>query len=367
MRIAVVGSGFGGSSIAYHVLNNAFAGCRSPAVTLLHKGNGDKHRAACASLVSGGLLHPFTGPRASPSCETMECFRDAAVFLETIQALSSVSFAKRTELLKIVPMWRLRPAKRVEQNSLFKDAAKRHPASLLYLESVKDWIPDMQMDCPGILVRDAFSVNAPKYLRALHRVLQSQGCTFKEESICSITNLSNTHDHVFVACGSGFTGIAELARLSAELKLIKGQTVFWTERHVKQGSSPSIPVFARFYLHEAPFADDTEEGMRLMIGGSTYEEVDSLVASYEPQENSSTRELQHSLKIMHPEYSRIPETAKIWKSGVRVAHRTSHLPLCGRLEGPLSNVSYLVGFGSRGLLYHSSWGRKVVAEAFSTK
>ncbi|MDJ0652392.1 MAG: FAD-dependent oxidoreductase, partial [Simkaniaceae bacterium] len=196
-KIAVVGGGFSGLGLSYHLLR------LGENVTLFDgKGIGGG-----ASGIASGLLHPYLGESAHLS------WRGKEGLDETKRLLSIVGAAvyKKSGILKMV----VTP----KQEKAFRKLAQRY-------EDVEWWEADRCHDSvkgshylPGIFIQSGMTVHASLYLKGLWEVCESLGGQLEKRTV-SLTDLG-AFDVVVLAAGAGMRGFAAGKKL--ELKFNKGQ------------------------------------------------------------------------------------------------------------------------------------------------
>lgn len=169
------------------------------------------------------------------------------------------------------------------------------------------------------LIKSGMTVFCQDYLEALASLLQKKGMELKIEKFHNQTGF----DRVLLACGEGIRHFAQLP-----VEFLKGQLLCY------EGESPHPKSYiSRGYIAK------TRSGFEV---GSTYERK---FASSEPCEETAQ-------KLLPAQSGKLVCV----KAGVRVCPIGTYLPLAQQLK---DNVFIFTGLGSRGLLYHALFGKKV--------
>lgn len=304
MNIAVVGAGFSGLSICYHLLQHE--GC---SVSLFD----EKGIGGGASGVSSGLLHPYPALDGKPSWNAAACLQESKELIETIQRTCSLPLADYSGILRY--------ALSTEQELRFR----QYPD----MEKISDQL---------FLIRSGITVYARRYLHALWDVCRKKNAELYVQKIHFIEEL-HSFDAVVLAAGWGMRTLLGASPL--KLNFTKGQRLRC--RAVK----PVRSAIGKGYLS---VCDDPQ----FFEIGSTYErDFESALACKE----TATELLKPQIDFFHPE-AHIEECL----SGVRVSRTGQYLPLAEKIH---KNCYVLTAMGSRGLLYHAYFGRQMAQTLIS--
>ena len=258
-RYAVIGAGFAGVAVAWHLLQHA-SPC-NPIRIRLYDAFGI---GAGGSGVAAGLLHPYT-PRGKVLWQGREAFQDA---LHLIEAAES---ANGTEDSPFV--WRhglLRPARQLKQAQQFAKHIISHPhgaelaeemgARCIYdVEELEKMVPGMRFEhnlmeaadaekllqeststsksaAFGLFTRNAVVLQPQHYLAALWKSCQnmhielassSSTATFHKRRVSSLAQLEHEEgpfDGIVIAAGAAVDSIAE-SKGHLPLDLCQGYTL----------------------------------------------------------------------------------------------------------------------------------------------
>ncbi|MBI3900585.1 MAG: FAD-dependent oxidoreductase [Chlamydiia bacterium] len=312
MRIAIVGAGMAGLALC-----RIFSKRKEIEVTLFDaKGIG-----LGASGVSTGLLHPFPGKHANLSRDGEAAFLESLQFLEDVETESGKKVHQRCGIF--------RPAIREEQK---RDFMKNQ------IEGLSCWKEDVLFGSglgSGLWIPKGTVVFMRSYLLALWDLVQKEGVKFQQKNITSLSELS-LFDHVIVTAGYETQNIAECKKL--HLSKIKGQALLCR-------TTQPLSFALASHGHISPTEDP-----QLVLVGSTYErnfsspDPDPVVALQLLQQVASFYQ-----EALHFEVIQV-------LSGVRISHPNRHQPIVEKIG---KNGIVFTGLGSRGLLYHVFFAKKV--------
>ncbi|XP_002441935.2 uncharacterized protein LOC8082768 isoform X1 [Sorghum bicolor] len=376
LRYAVLGAGFAGLSVAWHLLKHSPRDSRVSVDIYDENGVGGG-----ASGVSGGLLHPY-----SPKVKLL--WSGAEFWKESMDLLRSAEQANRTTGSDITNgddnlIWRrgiVRPPTTEKAADILLENVQSclESCSLQLLDSdaAQRLIPGLRTPFDfAVYMPLALNVNPKKYLQALFSACQnladeasslpSEQKEFKlyKQHVDDLHHLAGNYDSVIVCLGAKVRSLPELANklplrtcrgVIAEFKL-PSDTV---EEYGSQ--SPSI-------LSDAWLAF---QGPRSVSIGSTWQ--------WKSENDSSTVSDEESLTAMEellPKASGVYPRINKWdfvgaRAGIRAMPpltANGSLPLLGCLDdllGKKSNCTFWLvgGLGARGLLYHGLVG-KLTAKA----
>ena len=317
MKVAILGAGYCGLSLAWHLSSQA-------EVTIF-----DQEKYGKASYASTGLLHPFLGTRPRLSWNGFTAFQETLDLLEEMQAKSSKKVFKRTGIFK--------PILYDKQIPDFRKAHEKFE-EIEWVSSVhKQWGYQDLKDLTGIWVPDGLTIFSKNYLSVLSDACFSQGVKRVYQNIADLEELQG-FDHIVLATGSSSHLFSELQDI--QLDRVKGQALLceWPE------GVPPLPMSIIGQGHIC-----MSEDLKTCFIGSTYEH------QFDTEEPT---DLVFRLKEQIGAYFPPAKDFKVLStvSGVRIYRKKSHLPLVTRLSEKLWAFTAI---GSRGLLYHSFLGKKL--------
>lgn len=318
-KIAVVGAGFAGLAVCWHLL-------QYPAieVTLFDPagiGGG-------ASGVSTGLLHPFPGRLALRSWLSTQGMQASLELINSAEKALNHSVALRTGIFRIA----VQPI----QKKAFFQRAQEDPEAL-WIENVQDKICGA-IQAPGLWIPSGITVFSKLYLEGLWASCVVKGASFKKERIESLGQLSD-FDQSILAVGDKSMQFSECSQF--DIQLVKGQTLICQTQktvpssligigHMTATEYPNVCQIGSTYEHGYDNADPHPEVANELLG---------------------------KIALFYPEAATY-EVMQI-KAGIRIAPKTGYRPLAVKIA---STSWALTGLGSRGLLYHALFAKKM-AEA----
>lgn len=321
MKIAVIGAGFGGLSVAFHLLSF------SHQVTLFdHRNIGEG-----TSSVASGLIHPFPGSMVKTSLYEKEGREKTRQLIQKAAELSEYPLMTPGPLLRV--------ATNKEQEKTLTALMKTRDDLRLAKETWKG----VRKDFASFWIDSGFTVHSKHYLKALFKLFMSLKGQFEKVKIQSLDQLT-AFDHIVLATGSESDAFLQLSKRGFTKK--KGQIL-----EVKCDLMKEMPsIIGKGYL-----AKTDKETFHL---GSTYEkhfqspQFDQKVAESIILDNART-------------YLTCVDQCEIigGSAGVRFAKRSHYLPFVTFLK---RNLSVITAFGSRGLLYHALCG-EMLAKAIDQK
>lgn len=256
---------------------------------------------AGASGVCSGLLHPYPGLSA-------RCGKEAMEGLELTQQLIALAEEEVNSPLAC--------RKGILRRSIHEEQKER-------LKSYEDV---QQVENDLFWIKKGWTVYSLEYLQALVRLLQRRGMQFIIKKIEDITQLKE-FDRVLFTCGYG---IREFFSLPVEF--LKGQLLSY------KGNSPfPMSFIAKGYITK------TKEGFEV---GATYERNFSTVLPC----------LEKAKELLPIQKEIVEGTLLGAKAAVRVCLKGHYLPLIQKIS---QEVFVFTGLGSRGLLYHALFGKKM--------
>ncbi|CAN6202308.1 unnamed protein product [Urochloa humidicola] len=376
LRYAVLGAGFAGISVAWHLLKRSPRDSRVSVDIYDENGVGGG-----ASGVSGGLLHPYS-PKVKLLWKGAEFWKESMDLLRSAEQANGTAgsdTASQDESL----IWR-RGIVRPPTTEKAADILLENAQSCLESCSVQVLDSDAaQRLIPGLCVPFDFAVYMPlalninpkKYLQALFSACQNladeasslssepKELKLYKQHVDNLHQMSGDYDSVIICLGAKACSLPELAN-KLPLRACRGVIAEFqlpsdtVEEYGNQ--SPSI-------LSDAWMAF---QGPRTVSVGSTWQ--------WKSENFSSTVSDEEALAAkdeLLPKASGVYPGISKWdfvhaRAGIRAMPpltTNGSLPLLGRLDemvGKKSNCKFWLvgGLGARGLLYHGLVG-KLTAEA----
>lgn len=329
-RIVILGAGFCGLAVAYYLTD--LLGEQVELTIMDAQQLGEN-----ASGISAGLLHAYPGvqaKRAKNSAEGME---------ETLQLAQAASRALGQEIA--IKTGLLRPAISAEQRIDFFNTSQHCPDTL-WMESqeCEQRVPNLA-DAPGLYIADAYMIKTKEYLQGLWKICESRGISWQKKQIDSLDDLSD-FDLRIICGGASTPSLAELTALP--ITQIKGQIL----EIKKPESMPalSLPLASKGYLVPGSFPET-------LCLGATFERTFSHA---HPDLETAQKLLRPKFEALFPSY----DTFEVLtcKAGIR-ASAPHHQPLSIRRS---DNTWILTGMGSKGLLYHALYAKRLALEVVRT-
>lgn len=319
MRIAVIGAGFSGLAVAWHLLN------LSAQVTVFDStgiGGG-------ASGIAVGLLHPYAGLHAKLNRFGLEGYAATLKLLEVASQALGHPVADFSGLLRI--------ALNDSQKQDYADCAKKYPdVEWLNEQQCQTKIPGVALH-PGIFIKSAVTVNCEEYLKGLWLACEQLGAKLTLNTINNFDELQS-FDTIIAT-----TGASPLLFPHLPITAVKGQVLELTPP--KNTPLPKIPINTQVYLVQCP-------SKKTYLAGSTFERNFS---SPNSDPSFAISEIMPKVSALFPPF----ENASIasCRAGIR-ASTPSHLPIIAKIS---PKCWALTGMGSKGLLYHALYA-KMLAE-----
>lgn len=320
-KIAIIGKGFSGLATAWHlckVLKNHEIIVYSDRID--------------ASSISAGLLHRFSGLNAKANRYGEEALKET----EELLLVSSQALLKPVILSKGI----LRLATTPDQAESFASTAKEYPdVKWMSEEEVHAYDPHL-IAKPGIFIKSGMTIDTLGYLEGLKIALEKLGVEFKSQHITD--SFSFEPFDIVVNC-MGAKAHQLFPYKCEKIFPLKGQLleILWPSHLPKLTSAVTSKVYIAM----------TEVAGQACIGATfehtfTQEEKDPEFAinSLLPLALEIYPEL-HGVKILGV------------KSGLRASTPT-HLPIFGKVS---EKYWILSGMGSKGLLYHAFFAKKLAA------
>lgn len=315
MKIAIVGAGFSGLSIAWHLL---LAQETCEVVIYDPKGIGGG-----ASGIATGLLHPYVGEQG----------RRSMLATEGLLAAKELIAAEKTlNASVVIQRGIIRNVQNEEQRQMF----------LSHCQEFGDVKPQNE---GSFWIESGMTIDCPLYLEGLWQCVAEKGAKLICSEISDLKSLEG-FDHIIVAAGAGVKKFPELSSLRASI--LKGQVL--TCRAPEGVDLPSASAIGKGYV---ALSSDP----RTCLVGSTYER-DNLTET--PDSELAKSLLFEKIGLFFPAVDQLQIID--CKAALRLVRQGHYFPFAGRVK---DNLWVLTGMGSRGLLYHAYLG-KLLAEALLT-
>lgn len=320
MKIAVIGAGFSGLALAWELSNRH-------SVTLFDS----NPIGQSTSGLSAGLLHPFTGVHAKLAKDGWEGFFATFELLKVAEKSLGYSPYEATGILRSA----LLPG----QEESFKACANHYPQEVQWLEANESahFIPGIA-NVPGIFIKKGMTIYSHEYLQGLWLACQDREVSLCQQNIHSLKELKD-YDKIVIAAGAGCSTLKELSEVP--LYYTKGQIL---EMEWPQSLLPlPFAINSHIYCVMLPNKESC-------LVGSTYEKQ---FFSPLPDLEKAKKELLPKLEVLYPPL--LKAHILRCKAGIRVStpQRSPTLKKIG------VNAYLLTGMGSKGLLYHALYAKRL--------
>lgn len=322
MRIAIIGAGFCGIAVVWHLLQlnpHLDIDVFDPAGI----GGG-------ASGISAGLLHPFAGAHAKLNWLGREGMESTRQLLAISEKELGQPVADYSGLLRLA-ISEEQAQSFAKCASLYSDVVWRD------VQQCQEIAPGIA-PFPGILIKSAIIVNTALYLRGLWQACQKYQVSLLQREIKSLEDLKD-YDVVVVSAGAASKNLPELAHLP--LTPVKGQVLLleWPE------GLPPLTIT----LNSQAYVVMNSDG-KTCLAGATFERD---FVNVEPELNAAVGDLMPKIGAMLPLLggARVLEC----RAGIR-ASTPDHHPIIGSVG---DNCWVITGMGSKGLLYHGLFAERI--------
>jgi glycine/D-amino acid oxidase-like deaminating enzyme len=312
MKVAVVGAGFSGLAVCWHLLQ------RGVAVDLYEA----KEVGAGASGVASGLLHPYAGEQVRRSYLASQALEETKHLLKVAGSHSKEPVADFCGVIRI---------------------ADEEQAKTLQ-KHIEDY-GDVERLCQRqFLIKSGIVVHSKNYLSGLFAALEEKGLHWIVKKVSSLKELES-YDAFVLTIGNGIFSFEGLGPLP--LSRVKGQSLLckwpFEEMPLKR------PLVSKGHIVPSAQKD------RVYLG-STYERGEFAA--------DDTPFSEIALKLLWP---RAKELMPAWqepgiiecKAGIRVTRPGFAVPWIKKIG---EKGFLLTAMSSRGLLYHSYFAKQLVEE-----
>lgn len=320
MKIAIVGAGLAGLALAFHLSQSA-----ARKITIFDS----KGVGGGASGIAAGLLYPYGGLHAKLNRLALEGLNATLNLISNVEKLIDKKIAICQGLLRQAF---------TEENLLdYILAAERYAdVSLLSPSECQLKVPGVPF-LPGIFIETCYTVNVKAYLEGLYEICLMRGVHLVQSEIFSLAELEN-YDLILIAAGAHVKPFADHISLTP----LKGQLI-----KVKWPSSLqplSTPLSSQAYI-----LMDPSEGTAII--GATFERK---YDSEGVDENFALADLMPKAIAMFPAIAQA-EVMSCY-AGIR-ASAPDYMPLIKQID---PRCWLLTGMGSKGLLYHALYAKKLI-------
>jgi glycine/D-amino acid oxidase-like deaminating enzyme len=300
-KIAVVGAGFCGLAAAWYLIQNP----KNHVSVFDREGIG-----AGASGIATGLLHPYPGEAGKKSFQAEEALAETLYLLDVAKQALSLSAIVDCGILRLLPLH-------------------------------KNY-PDITHENDAYYISSGLTIDCPLYLKGLWQACAAKGATFRLQEIRSLSQLQ-AFDTIILALGAGI--FEWEAGYHTKLSPIKGQLL-----HCRWPNGKPLLHKSTIAKGHVVLMASSEE----CLVGSTYEKN---FLSSNPDLEKAKSLLKASLTPFFPFFSDLAIIRCL--AGIRVAVKGHYLPLIERIQ---ANTWMLTGMGSRGLLYHALYAKRLVSQ-----
>ncbi len=329
MKIAVLGAGYAGLSLSWHLLHESQSSVIVDIFDPLPIGSG-------ASGYSSGLLHAYAGQHAKRSWE-------ASLGMHATHDLISAAATAIASPL-VLSHGILRPAGTEEQQKDFLKAAESNP-DLEWWSQAKclEKIPELTFPSKeggGIFIKTGLTLHTKLYLEGLWQAIAKAGGRHIKTAVTSLEQIKK-YDRIVFCLGAETINAGKLLEINLPVKAIKGQLlkIKWPD------GLPPLPfsLVGKGYIvmsHDSHFC----------YAGATFEKE---FQTKEPDLKIARELIMSKILPFFPPL----ENAEIVDcyAGLR-ATTASHLPLVDTLG---NNRWVFTALGSKGLLWHSFLGQRL--------
>ena len=305
-KYSVVGAGFCGLAVAYFLLK---AGHQ---VVLYDKRGIGKNTSSAAA----GLVHPFPGFAMRVSRDEKEALNETRALIKEAQRFSEAPLITQEGIV--------RAAMNERQDARMRELLDERD-DVVSCEC--DWVKEGLMTCK---ITSGFAVDCRAYVMALFELCKSMGMEFEQKEVTQL------EQNMVLATGYETDRLIEMEGFEK----IKGQMVQGEMDQYVEGT------LGKGYVAKA------SDGIHI---GSTYERG---FLSVEPDDEGVQTILNQAdsyLKGM--EGFRLKGVS----SGVRLSRKGGYEARCEKID---EGHFVLAGMGSRGLLYHALYGKKLAKQLF---
>lgn len=329
MQVAVIGAGFSGLAVAWHLLTHPSFSIQS-LVLFDQKGIGGG-----ASGIAAGLLHPFAGAHAKLNRFGREGMQATKELIQVAEKALKQPVAFEQGLL--------RPALNEEQCHDFKYCSQKYPDDAKWLESDACLaLYPYLTQAPGVWFKDGITLHSMLYLQGLWQACSQLGAHLEIKKITSLDDLKEFDLKIFTL------GAASGQFTTHPLSLVKGQVL-------ELAWPAELPVLP-FPLNSQAYLL-MEPNQKICLAGATFER--GFNSEY-PDQEKACLEILPKVEAVLPALKQC--TVVNCYAGLRAVTPT-HLPVIEQIG---KQEWLLTGMGSKGLLYHALMAKQLVKQILSS-
>ena len=321
VRIAIIGAGFSGMATAWHLLK-----LEKDLEVVVFDSVGI---GAGASGIAAGLLHPYAGAHGKQNRYALEGMEATWQLIKHAEKALGKPVCQRSGLLRL--------ALTDQQHQDFFLSSQKYQDVSWYTSEQCHILDPALPNKPGLFIHSAVSIDPLLYLQGLWLDCQQHSICFEQKKVTNLKELQG-FDHIVLSVGSAWKLFPEMAHLP--LTPIKGQILEFEWEHA---SPLPCPLNSQAYLIMHPSKNSC-------MAGATFERD---FEHSEPCLEVAVKDIMPKAKELYPSLER----RKILdcKAGIRVS-TPDHLP---RVDKVAENCWAITGMGSKGLLYHALFAKRL--------
>ncbi len=320
-RVAIVGAGYAGLAVSYYLTELK----KELSLTLFDSASLGENTSGMAV----GLMHPYMGIFAKKSWKAEEAMQESLKLFQIVEKELAFSVFSQKGIF--------RPLLELRQKEPFETLCQKEPLVHWWKEErVRSRFGSFLFPgCEGIFLEKGVLVESKKYLQGLWQIVEKRGVCRVLRNISSLKELKD-FDTIFICTGARTLEL--IPSFSSFLQKRKGQVI-----EGEWDFDPLFcPVLGRGHI-------TFQRGSCFL--GSTYE----LETCCDEGSRRKREELLARIAAFLPLVGKM-RIRNIF-SGTRLFQSKSYLPYVGSLD---ERVKILTAFGSRGLLYHAFFAKKLV-------
>lgn len=332
MHIAIIGTGLSGLATGWFLLKKPLQSQRTKITFFDPLGI-----AGGISGMAAGLMHPYSGASAKLNRDGLEGYRatEELLTIASEQMQRSVITGQGLLRLAITP----------RQKEEFRLSAEKY-ANIIWhdAEQTVKQIPGLSFH-PGIFIEKSLIIDCKLYLEGLWKACEGEGAKLEKVKVNSMDELQD-FDQIVLAAGSSVNKLLPY-RMQLPVTEVKGQII---EFAWPQDLEP-LP----FALNSHAYLLMNKEKQNC-IAGATYErDFDSAFADVE----YATKDILPKVAAMIPALK--DASIVSCRAGIR-ASTPDHMPIIKKIH---AKCWVITGMGSKGLLYHALYTKKLVSMLLS--
>lgn len=323
-KIAIIGAGFIGLSIAYFLSRSL----QNTSITIFDP----IPIGMSTSGKSAGLLHPFPGKRANFAADAEKAYPSALFLIEEMDLISRTNFCLPIILQRGI----VRPALSSYQATDFATRSKEYPELTQYLPKESHTLYPNPLLLPSLFIPSGLAIDSEQYLKTLAFCCTKNNVEYRQEFFPIEEKESSAFD---VLCISAGYKTKDFFKSQIITNSVKGQRIILS--CPKDLITPSVAIsggaYAIFYK-------------RSICLGSTYERG---YLSEDPDPEHAKSAIFPKVEEFWPDL--LSGDIESVAAGIRATTQSSY-PIVARFP---NNRWAITGMGSKGLLYHAWIAQKV--------